>query len=141
MKASGCKPVVCPGFVLVNAMSSAGRPTPHRYAMTGRTLRRVLDYIEENISRDLSLKEIAGVVGLSVSQCKYAFSKSVGLPIHQFVIQRRIERAKQLLAEDSLSISQVAEQAGFTHKSHLAFHIRRVYGMSPTGLRRQIGSS
>ncbi len=120
--------------------SGTAGPTPRRYAMTGRNLRRVLDYIEENLSRDLSLKEIAGVVGLSVSHCKYAFSKSVGLPIHQFVLQRRIERAKQLLAEDSLSIGQVAKQAGFTHKSHLAYHIRRVYGTSPTGLRRQIDS-
>lgn len=121
--------------------SRTAAPTRYQYAMTGRTLRRVLDYIEENLSRDLSLKEIAGVVGLSVSHCKYAFSRAVGSPIHQFVIQRRVERARQLLAKDNLSIGQVAEQAGFTHKSHLAFHIRRAYGMSPTGLRRQIGSS
>jgi AraC family transcriptional regulator len=109
----------------------------YKYGMSGRTLRTVLGYIEDNLNRELSLREIAEVAGLSVSHCKTAFSKSVGTPIHQYVIQRRVERAKQLLAQDELTISQVAAEAGFTHKSHLAFHTRRMFGLSPTGLRRR----
>jgi AraC family transcriptional regulator len=93
------------------------------------------------LNRELSLKEIAEVAGLSVSHCKTAFSKSVGAPIHQYVIRRRVERAKQLLAKEGLSISEVAAAVGFTHKSHLAFHTRRVFGLSPTGLRRLVSGS
>jgi AraC family transcriptional regulator len=113
---------------------------PHRckYGMSGYRLRRVLDYIEDHLSEELSLKAIANVAELSVSHCKYAFSMSVGSPIHRYIIQRRIERAKRLLAENVLSISQVAGQAGFTHKSHLAFHTRRAYGLSPSSLRQQL---
>jgi AraC family transcriptional regulator len=118
--------------------SRAGGVALYTYGMPGRTLRRVLGYIEDNLNRELSLKEIAGVAGLSVSHCKTAFSKSVGAPIHQYVIRRRVERAKQLLAKEGLSISEVAAAVGFTHKSHLAFHTRRVFGLSPTGLRRQV---
>lgn len=108
----------------------------HTYGMPGLTLRKVLGYIEDNLNRDLSLKEIAAVAGLSVSHCKTAFSKSMGAPIHRYVIQRRVDRAKQLLAKEDLSVGEVAAAVGFTHKSHLAFHIRRVFGLSPTGLRR-----
>jgi AraC family transcriptional regulator len=117
--------------------SGGGEVSRYKYGMSGRRLRTVLDYIEDNLSRDLSLKEIADVAGLSVSHCKTAFSKSVGAPIHQYVIQRRVERAKQLLSREGMSVSQVAAETGFTHKSHLAFHTRRVYGLSPTGLRRR----
>ena len=111
---------------------------PYKYGMSGYRLRRVLDYIENHLSEELSLKAIAGIAGLSVSHCKYAFSKSVGSPIHRYIIHRRMERAKRLLAENVLSISQVAGQAGFTHKSHLAFHTRRTYGLSPKHLRQQL---
>lgn len=117
-----------------SSVSRAGKQ--YSYGMSGRRLRRVLSYIEDNLAQSLSLKEIAGVAGLSVSHCKTAFSKSVGTPIHQYVIQRRIERARRLLADDRLSISQVAAETGFTHKSHLAYHTRRTFGVSPTGLRR-----
>jgi AraC family transcriptional regulator len=121
--------------------SVVGAAARYTYGMSGRRLRRVLDYIEDNLNHDLSLKEIANVAGLSVSHCKTAFSKSAGAPIHQYIIQRRVERAKQLLAQAGMSISQVAAEAGFTHKSHLAFHTRRAYGLSPTGLRRRVAGS
>lgn len=134
------------GFALATALlnrhsSAVGATSRYRYGMSGCRLRKVLDFIEENLSRDVSLQEIADTAGLSVSHCKTAFSKSVGSPIHQYVIQRRVERAKELLAREGISISQVAAQTGFTHKSHLAFHTRRVYGLSPTGLRRRISGS
>lgn len=122
---------------LLDRHSSVSRAVKqYSYGMSGCRLRRVLSYIEDNLSQDLSLKQIAVVAGLSVSHCKTAFSKSVGAPIHQYVIQRRIERARGLLAENSLSISQVAAETGFTHKSHLAYHTRRVFGVPPAGLRR-----
>jgi len=124
---------------LVQRHSSLAGETPRFiYGMAGRTLRRVLGYIEDNLSRELSLQQIAGVAGLSVSHCKAAFTKSIGTPIHQYVIERRVERAKQLLANRELSISDVAAATGFTHKSHLAYHTRRVFGLSPTGLRRRL---
>jgi AraC family transcriptional regulator len=103
--------------------------------MSGRRLREVLSYVEDNLGRELSLKEIAGVAGLSVSHCNTAFRKSVGMPVHQYVIRRRVDRAKALLTEGKLSISQIAMEAGFAHQSHLAYHVRRLLGVSPLSLR------
>lgn len=117
----------------VSPMSvSAGKPIRR---MSGRRLREVLIYIEDNLSQNLSLAEIAAVAGLSVSHFKSLFRESVGIPAHQYLIRRRVERAKSLLGEGKMSISQIAFETGFAHQSHLARHMRRVLGVSPKALR------
>lgn len=103
--------------------------------LTGYKLKQVLSYIEDNLSQNLSLGEIAAVAGLSVSHFKILFRESAGLPVHQYVIRRRVERAKILLSESNLPISQIALETGFAHQSHLAHHMRRVLGVSPKAIR------
>lgn len=99
-------------------------------------LRRVLAYVEENLTGDLSLAAIAAVSGLSISHTQRAFVRAIGTSVHQYVIQRRIERAKPLLADDKLSLSEIALRVGFSHQSHLAYHTRRLLGLSPMDVRR-----
>lgn len=94
-------------------------------------LRNVLTYIEANLSDCLSLHAIAAVAGLSESHFKVLFRKSMGMPLHQYVIKCRVERAAFLLRRGDLPISQVAYEAGFCHQSHLAVHMRRFLGTSP----------
>ena len=100
-----------------------------------RRLKQVLAYIEDNLREDLSLSNIAASAGLSPSYFKILFRDSVGLPVHQYVIRRRVERAKRLLAEGKMSMSRIAIETGFAHRSHLARHMRRILGVSPTVLR------
>jgi AraC family transcriptional regulator len=99
-------------------------------------LRRVLAYIEDNLSEDLSLSAISAVAGLSASHCQRTFHNAVGLSVHRYVIQRRVERAKHLLADKRLPISEVAFAVGFSHQSHLACHMQRLLGVSPAGVRK-----
>jgi len=121
---------------LLDRHSSIARNARTQFqGMTGHRLRQVLSYIEDNLGRELSLREIAGVAGVSVSHCNAAFRKAVGMPVHQYVIQRRVDRAKTLLGEGDLSISQIAAETGFSHQSHLAYHVRRLLGVSPLNLR------
>jgi len=103
--------------------------------MSGRRLREVLTYIEDNLSQNISLADIAAVAGLSVSHFKSLFRETVGMPAHQYLIRRRVDRAKSLLGEGKMSISQIAYETGFAHQSHLARHMRRVLGLSPKSLR------
>ncbi|MGA8594330.1 MAG: AraC family transcriptional regulator [Bryobacteraceae bacterium] len=98
-------------------------------------LRRALSFIEDNLKRDISLSEIAQAAGVSVSYLKTIFRETTAVPIHQYVIQRRVERAKNLLCESNLSIPEVAQETGFAHQSHLAIHMRRILGCSPKALR------
>ncbi len=109
---------------------------PISWGMSGMRLRRVLSFIEDNLSEDLSLSQIAGVARLRVSHCQRAFRIAVGQSIHQYVIQRRVMRAELLLRSRSLSIPQVALEVGFSHPSHLSAHMRRLLDVSPGSLRR-----
>lgn len=121
---------------LVSNHSSASRqPARMNGGLSGRRLKQVLAFVEDNLGNDLSLDEIAGVAGLSVSHFKVLFRQSVGLPVHQYVIRRRVDRAATLLRQGDLSISRIALETGFSHQSHLALHMRRVLGVSPKRVR------
>ena len=121
--------------VLLRHSSASREPVRLNGRLSDRKLRQVLSYIEDNLSEDLSLRDIAAVAGLSVSHFKSLFRESLGVPAHQYLIRRRVERAKTLLREDKLPISQIAFETGFAHQSHLARHMRRVLGIAPKAFR------
>ena len=124
---------------LVRCYSSLSmEPRKQNGRLSDRRLRQVLSYIEDNLSQEISLGDVAAVGGLSISHFKSLFRESVGLPVHQYVIRRRVECAKRLLGEGKLSISQIALEAGFAHQSHLARHMRRLLGVSPRTLRETL---
>jgi AraC family transcriptional regulator len=106
--------------------------------LSDRRLKGVLTFIEDRLAEDLSLGQIAAVAGISSSHLKTVFAKSLGTPVHQYVIQRRVERAKELLTRTDLSITEIALAAGFAHQSHLARHMRRLLGESPRALRQAL---
>jgi AraC family transcriptional regulator len=122
---------------LVSTHSSlAQRPVVQNGGLSGRRLKQTLAYIEDHLSEDLSLSRIASVTGISSSHFKTLFRESAGVPVHQYVVQRRIDRAKDLLMEDKLSIAEIALATGFSHQSHLARHMRRSVGLSPRAMKR-----
>jgi AraC family transcriptional regulator len=91
-----------------------------RSGLSAPQLRRVKAYVEEHLDRVLSLTLLAGVAGVSASHLKTLFKRATGLPVHEYVVQRRVERAKALLLRGELPASQVALDAGFSHQSHMA---------------------
>jgi AraC family transcriptional regulator len=117
--------------------AGTGKAPARTGGLYGVKLRQVLAYIEDNLDGDLSLAGIASVTGLSVSHFKTLFRQSVGIPVYQYVIQRRVERARMLLSDKKLSISQIALATGFTHQSHLARHMHRLLGVTPAVIRQQ----
>jgi AraC family transcriptional regulator len=121
--------------LLLRHSSVSREPVRLNGRLSERKLRQVLSYIEDNLSEELSLRDIAAVAGLSVSHFKSLFRESLGLPVHQYLIRRRVERAKTLLREDNMPISQIAFETGFAHQSHLARHMRRVLGIAPRAFR------
>jgi AraC family transcriptional regulator len=102
----------------------------------GSRLKKVLAFIEEQVAEDLSLEQIAFVAGIGPSHFKEQFRKAMGLPVHQYVIQRRVERARVLLLQDGLSMAEIAQAAGFAHQSHMARHMRRLLGAPPMAMKR-----
>lgn len=118
---------------LLGRFKAPGSP---RRGLSRPQLRRLLDYIEDHIDQDLSLERLSGVAGVSASHLKTLFKRSTGLPVHEYVIQRRVERAKALLLRGELPASHVAIAAGFSHQSHMARCMRRVLGVTPREVAR-----
>lgn len=101
-----------------------------------RLATRVVDFIESNLDQRLTLTELATLAELSVPHFKALFREALGMPVHQYVVQRRVERARALLLEGKLSASQVALEAGFAHQSHMAHWMNRVLGVTPRALMK-----
>lgn len=103
------------------------------------TLGRVTDYISDNLARDLTLSEIASVAHMSPFHFSRMFRLSTDLSPHQYVVRRRVERAKELLVLTDLPLHEVARRSGFADQSHLAKHTRRLLGVTPRSLRLYSG--
>lgn len=99
--------------------------------LSGYKLRRVKEFITENLEEDLSLAEISAVADLSQFHFARAFRKSTGLTPQQFLMQQRIERAKELLAKADLPIVEVSLRTGFKNQSHFTSLFRKVTSLTP----------
>ncbi|CAA9522747.1 MAG: Transcriptional regulator, AraC family [uncultured Rubrobacteraceae bacterium] len=111
------------------------RETGPRGGLPATALRSVTDYVEENLAGGLTLEEISAVAHMSPFHFSRLFKASTGLSPHRYVVGRRVERARELLAKTALPLHEVARLAGFTDQSHLAKHFRRHLGVTPSRFR------
>ena len=124
---------------LARQHSSRSRPvrlaSPQRIA--GWRMRRLIEYIEENLDGDLSLEAMAAEVEVSPLYLARAFKTAIGQSPHQYVLGRRLERAKELLRNTDTPIVDVALASGFSSQSHLSNWFVRLVGVSPAAYRKQ----
>ncbi|UGQ46156.1 helix-turn-helix domain-containing protein [Massilia endophytica] len=121
---------------LIAVQTGAAEHAPRRgHALPQWRLRQVLDYVEAHLAHDLTLAELAGVAGFSLSHFKALFREATGMPVHRFVLERRVERARTHILQGKMSATDIALETGFAHPSHMARCLRRVLGLSPAQLR------
>lgn len=99
-------------------------------------LKSAIDYIRSHLDAQLSLENIAAELNLSHYYFCALFKQSMGVSPWQYVIRQRVERAKELLKNRELSISEVALACGFSNQSHLNKHFRSATGIAPGIYRR-----
>jgi AraC family transcriptional regulator len=99
--------------------------------------RRVLDFIEKNISRPIRLEDLAATAALSPYHFVRLFRKSVGTTPVRFVWQRRIEHAKMRLHHLEIPIGEIASDCGFSSQSHFTTVFKRKMGITPMEYRQQ----
>jgi AraC family transcriptional regulator len=99
--------------------------------LSGKRLRRAIEFLRENLERDLNLSEIASSTGMSPFHFARAFKQSTGLTPHQHLTRTRIEKAKQLLVKSHMPIVEVCKQVGFQSQSHFTTVFRRLTGLTP----------
>ena len=102
-----------------------------RGGLPPRALRRVREYIEAHLEETISIEALAGIVGFSKYHFARAFKQSEGLTPHDYLLQCRVRRAQELLANTDLPLSEIALASGFSDQSHCARHFRERVGITP----------
>jgi AraC family transcriptional regulator len=98
--------------------------------------RRTLAYIEANLASKMDIDDLANLVALSRSHFSRAFKRSVGLPPMEYVVVRRVERAKAIISGAREPLAEVALACGFADQAHLNRRFRDIVGVSPGRWRR-----
>ncbi len=98
-------------------------------------LRNVLDYIEAHLAQPLLLSDLAAQVALSEYHFARMFRQSMGVAPHQFVMQRRMVRANDLLLNSTLPLTDIALACGFSSASHFSNRFKAAKGLTPSQLR------
>jgi len=98
--------------------------------------KRLVEFIEEHLSEEISLATLAELVNLSLFHFARAFKQSFGVPPHRYHSARRMDRARSLLQTPTLSVTQIGAQTGFRETSSFTRAFRRFSGLTPTEYRR-----
>ena len=109
---------------------------PVRGRLATWQVKRVMAYIDANLSSILHSKDLADLVNLSVSHFCRAFKASVGIPPWEYITRRRVDRARELMRSTHEPLSQVALSCGLSDQSSFCRVFRRVIGQSPSEWRR-----
>jgi AraC family transcriptional regulator len=122
---------------LIRHVLAPRQPARSRAGMLPRAmLRAVVEYIEEHLDAGPSLDQMAAVARLNPCHFTRQFKRATGLPPHQYVIARRVERAKQLLqGGGDLPLAEVAACVGFSDQSQFSRHFKRMVGVTPGQFR------
>ena len=118
---------------------------PARGALSLARLDRALTLIEERLAEDLPLPELARAASLSVYHFARAFKAATGLAPHRYILERRVERARELLEADAPALAEIADRCGFASQAHMTHVFKRATGVTPgafrTSSRRATGAS
>jgi AraC-like DNA-binding protein len=106
-------------------------PTPEHHA------ERASAFIEQNLSSPLSIQRISRGVGTSKSVLYKAFHTAYGCTIGEFVNQKRVEKAAELLNSTALSLDEVALQVGYSSAAYFSRTFKRIKGVSPLRFKKQ----
>jgi AraC family transcriptional regulator len=116
----------------------ANPPPDRHHRLDNIRLRRVLDYIEQNVHREISVQELADIACLSAFHFTRMFTAAMGTPPARFVSQQRLESAKSMLVGGKLPLSQIALNSRFSSQASFNRAFRRATGMTPGEYQRQV---
>jgi AraC family transcriptional regulator len=114
------------------------KPVTVRGGLAEWQRRAVVEFISDNLERNISLTELASLARLSPTHFCKAFTRSMSMPPHQYQLRQRVDRAKLLLADTDRSITDVALATGYSASSNFATAFRKVTGVTPRAFQRSL---
>lgn len=116
---------------------TAAHPTLPVYegGLPERQLSQVLDYIQAHLAQEIRLVDLAALLGISQFHFSHLFKQTTGQSPYQYLLQQRIEQAKQLLQQTDQSILEIALLCGFNSHSHLSKQFRQLTSLTPSAYR------
>ena len=112
-----------------------------RGGLTHNNARRVIEYVEANFGRAVSVRELAYLAELSTHHFVRMFQKSLGLTPYQYLLERRVERAKELLQDQTANLAQVGLSTGFCSQSHFTSTFHRAVGVTPAAFQKLVAKT
>lgn len=107
-----------------------------RPTLSRKQLRQSMDYIDDHCFETIRLHDLASLIGLSESYFSHAFKASTGVPPLRWQMEARISKVKDLLANQSGSLTEIAAMAGFADQAHLTRAFKKLVGQTPSEWRR-----
>lgn len=124
--------------LLVNSDTLAQSEPCERIYLPPTKLKRVIDFIEAHLNESIGLDDLAAAAGLSANHFLRVFKLATGETPYHFLRARRLERARQLLADDAMPLAELALECGFANQAHFTAAFSRELGISPGRYRRAV---
>lgn len=125
------------GLLVTSDARPAAEPAERIY-LSPPKLKRVIDFIEANLHESIGLDDLAGAAGLSANHFLRVFKLATGETPYHFLRARRLERARQLLADNAMPLAELALECGFANQAHFTAAFSREVGISPGRYRRAV---
>ncbi|MEH2272951.1 MAG: AraC family transcriptional regulator [Nostoc sp.] len=120
--------------LLRNYCTTQPKLSSYANGLSQAILKQVTEYIHEHLHQDLKLTDLSAIAQLSPYHFLRLFKQQMGITPHQYILQRRIEKAKHLLKHSNLSIAEIAIRTGFCDQSHLTRCFKHIVGITPKQL-------
>ncbi len=117
--------------ILKNLLIELHRTNANKSDNSTDTVKKIIDYIDSNFRKDVTNKELANIAGYHEYYLNRLFINSVGISMHKYILNLRINESKRLLLNTNMSISDIAFQVGFNSNTHFATYFKKETTMTP----------
>ncbi len=125
--------------LLASQSAGSGRGAWHTHERHAELLALARHYVAEHIHQSIGLADIAAHLGLSTYHLSHVFSQASGFSLSSYIMQKRMERAREMLMDPRMRVSEVAYAVGYADPNHFAKSYRRYFGSSPSQSRGRAG--
>ena len=116
---------------MLNSITAGDRKRHSPKSNNREIIEKTVEYINNNLSSDLSLKRLASEAKFSPVYFHKLFKASIGMPLHSYIEDRRIKKAEKLLISTDMTLSEIAYECGFSSQSYFNYIFKRKKGLTP----------